>query len=60
MATAQRIFSHFASSEKRLSSNAEKAAVILQEIAQLEKLTGLLREQAGTFKQHDGARQPLR
>jgi methyl-accepting chemotaxis protein len=60
MATAQRIFSHFASSEKRLSSNAEKAAVILQEISQLEKLAGLLRELAGAFKQHEGPRQTLR
>jgi methyl-accepting chemotaxis protein len=60
MATAQRIFSHFASSEKRLSSNAEKAAVILQEISQLEKLAGLLRELAGAFKQREGTRQPLR
>lgn len=60
MATAQRIFSHFATSEKRLSGNAEKAAVILQEITQLEKLAGLLRELAGAFKQQEGARPPLR
>jgi methyl-accepting chemotaxis protein len=51
LATAQRVFSHFASSEKRLSSNAAKAEVILQEIARLEKLAGLLREQAGAFQQ---------
>jgi methyl-accepting chemotaxis protein len=51
LATAQRVFSHFASSEKRLSSNAAKAAVILQEIAQLEKLAVLLREHAGAFQQ---------
>jgi len=49
----------------RLSSNAEKAAVILKEIAQLEKLAGLLREQAGAFKQQgkggpQGASQPIR
>jgi methyl-accepting chemotaxis protein len=62
MATAQRIFSHFASSEKRLSSNAEKAAVILQEIAQLEKLAALLRDLAGAFNQQgkETHRLPLR
>jgi len=51
METAQRVFSHFASSEKRLSNNAEKTAALLQEISQLEKLAGVLREQAGAFQQ---------
>jgi methyl-accepting chemotaxis protein len=58
LVTAQRVFSHFATSEKRLSSNAEKAAVILQEIAQLEKLAGLLRERASAFKQREATRPP--
>jgi methyl-accepting chemotaxis protein len=53
LTTAQRVYSHFATSEKRLSSNAEKAAVILQEIAQLENLAGLLRERASAFQQRE-------
>ncbi len=56
MTTAQRVFSHFASSEKRLSSNAERADVITGEIAELEELAGLLRELAGTFKKTAGDR----
>lgn len=51
LSTVQRVFGHFATSEKRLSSNVERAEVILREIAQLENLAGQLREQAGAFRQ---------
>ena len=50
MATVERVYAHFANSEKRLTSNAEKAAVITREIGELETLAGRLREDAGAFK----------
>jgi methyl-accepting chemotaxis protein len=49
MTTAQRVFDHFAVSERRLQGNAEKAAIITREIADLEVLAGRLRELAETF-----------
>ena len=50
METATRILEHFSTSEKRLRSNAEKARVIMQEIAALEGLTRQLHELAARFK----------
>ena len=48
--TADRIFHHFNVSEQRLRSNAEKAAVITDEIAAMEVLTARLRELAEHFE----------
>jgi len=60
MTTVERVFAHFANSEKRLTSNAEKAAVITREIDELEALAGRLRELAGAFKGAGGeAKKPF-
>ncbi len=49
-AIAQRIFSHFGTSEQRLRSNSEKIASIMAEISAMEKLTTQLRELAQHFE----------
>lgn len=49
MATVERVFAHFATSEQRLNKNAEKAAVITGEIGELEALAGRLRQLAEAF-----------
>ncbi len=46
ISTSQRVFSHFASSEERLTRNAERADIILKEIAELEILATHLRNLA--------------
>jgi methyl-accepting chemotaxis protein len=56
MATAQRVFGHFAASEQRLQGNAERSAVITAKIAELEVLAGSLRTLIETFEQPRGGR----
>jgi len=47
---AERVFAHFATSEKRLRSNAERSGTIGEEIAEMEVLTARLRELAQHFE----------
>jgi methyl-accepting chemotaxis protein len=49
MATVERAFSHFATSEQRLTKNSEKAAILSREIGELESLTERLRKLAVGF-----------
>lgn len=48
--TAQKVFSHFATSEVRLTKNAEKAAFLTREVATLEKLADKLKDKAEVFE----------
>jgi len=48
--TAQNVFAHFLTSEKRLRKNAERAKTTLETIANLETLADRLRDLAGNFK----------
>jgi methyl-accepting chemotaxis protein len=48
--TSQRVFSHFAVSEQRLTKNAERASVISREIVQLEQLAERLKEQTLSYE----------
>lgn len=50
METVEKIFTHFGRSEKRLSGNAEKARIIIDEINALEALAEQLRELAACFQ----------
>ncbi|BCR03272.1 methyl-accepting chemotaxis protein [Desulfuromonas versatilis] len=49
METADKVFAHFANSERRLQKNAEKSASIMDNIHELEHLSERLRDLAGTF-----------
>jgi methyl-accepting chemotaxis protein len=57
--TSQRVFSHFAVSEQRLKKNADKAAIIIREIAQLELLTEKLKDQAVSYENRGSAKEPV-
>jgi methyl-accepting chemotaxis protein len=50
METVEKIFAHFGRSEKRLSGNAEKSRIIIDEINALETLAEQLRELASCFQ----------
>lgn len=50
METVEKIFTHFGRSEKRLSGNAEKSRIIIDEINALETLAEQLRELAACFQ----------
>ncbi|MDO3378416.1 methyl-accepting chemotaxis protein [Geoalkalibacter halelectricus] len=50
MEAAKRVASHFAKSEKRLRSNAEKAEQVIRGISEMERLTGALRALAEDFR----------
>ncbi|PLX82652.1 MAG: hypothetical protein C0617_13470 [Desulfuromonas sp.] len=53
MATSQRVFAHFATSQNRLTTNTQKATLLTREVAALESLTGTLRQQAGKFHREE-------
>jgi methyl-accepting chemotaxis protein len=53
MTTVEKVFSHFASSEKRLTRNAEKADILAREIRELEVLADRLRKLAAGFQGPD-------
>ncbi len=53
METAEKVFAHFATSEKRLHKNAEKISLINQKITDLETLAEELKTLAGSFEQLD-------
>jgi len=50
METVENIFNHFGRSEERLSGNAAKARIIIDEINALESLAEQLREMASCFQ----------
>jgi methyl-accepting chemotaxis protein len=53
MTTVEKVFSHFATSESRLSKNAEKAEVLVKEIRELEIMAERLRKLATEFDRPD-------
>jgi methyl-accepting chemotaxis protein len=53
MTTVEKVFSHFASSEERLTKNAEKADILAREIRELEALADRLRKLAAGFQHPD-------
>ncbi|MDH3453504.1 MAG: methyl-accepting chemotaxis protein [Desulfuromonadales bacterium] len=50
METVEKIFTHFGRSEERLSANARKSSIIIDEINELERLAEQLRELASCFQ----------
>ncbi|MGK2908065.1 MAG: methyl-accepting chemotaxis protein [Desulfuromonadales bacterium] len=50
METVEKIFAHFGRSEDRLSANAQKSRIIIDEINELERLTRQLNELASCFQ----------
>ena len=53
MTTVEKVFSHFATSEGRLTRNAEKAEILVKEIRELEIMAQRLRKLAADFNRPD-------